>query len=126
MVLDWFANTILSERLIKPIRQRLNVEPPVAEFVISKIWESRGKRSQIRVRTIDKFKEYFPLAGILVPPQLLVQLNTVITLRNDIVHKQQVDSVADDVAREAVITAIDVVRHLMLQMKIAADMGQFE
>lgn len=126
MILDWFANTILAERLVKPIRERLSAEPVVADFVVGKIWESRGPRSQIRVSTIDKFKEYFPLAGIHVPPQLLAQLKVLIAVRNDIVHKRQVDSVAENVARDAVSTAIEIVRHLMLQMKVAADMGQFE
>jgi len=126
MILDWFANTILAERLIKPIEQQLSRDPSVAEFVVGRIWESKGKRSQIRVRTIDKFKEYFSLIGMIVPPKLIAQLATVIALRNDIVHKRQVESVSEDLARNAIDTAIDIVRHLMLQMKIAVDMGQFE
>jgi len=121
MILDWFANTILADRLIKPIRHLLSSEPPLAEFVIGKIWESKGQKSQIRVRTMDKFKEYFPLAGIFVPPQLLSQLKSVISLRNDIVHKRQVESVKAEVAQEAVGNAVDIVRHAMGQMVLTSD-----
>lgn len=116
MILDWFANTILYDRLVRPVSQAFDNRPDLASFVTSKIWESGGRRSQIRVRTIEKFQEYFPLAGIHVEPGLLGRLKALIQLRNEIVHKRQAESVPDETAHEALATASAVIREIRSQI----------
>lgn len=123
MILDWFANTILSDRLIIPLDRKLEGTPELAAFVRSRIWETGGRKSQIRVRTVEKFKEYLPLIGYALPDGLFNQLKQTIELRNSIVHKRQAEHVAPEIAQRAIETAMAVIETLMAQMKLSAKTG---
>lgn len=127
MILDWFANTILYDRIVKPLAQRLHQTPELSNFVISNIWEIKyKKRRRTRVSTVDKFEYYLPLSGFTLESKLFEALKGIIQLRNQIVHKEQSKPVEKEIALNTLETAMAVVRSVMMQMKIAADMGQLE
>lgn len=117
MILDWFANTIIADQVIKPVRLRLQEKPVLQSFVVSKIWESANRKAKIRVRTLEKFKDYFPVAGIVLRAQLFGRLEAVISLRNAIVHQRQIEPLETERAYEALETAMLVVRESLSQLK---------
>jgi len=120
MILDWFANTILGDRIIRPLAQRLEDTPELSAFVVANLWETKYKKKRwTRVSTIDKFAHYFPLAGITVAPKLFKDLEDIIKLRNQIVHERQSEPLEAAIAINALETAMGIVRSAMMQMRRA-------
>jgi hypothetical protein len=117
MVLEWFANVIIEEHLVKTVAQNLH-DDRLRSFTIDRIWETPHGRSKWRVRisVIDKYREYFPLAGVVLPDDLVHRLERTIQHRNTIVHRTQTKEVDAKIGREAINVGLEIIRQAMDQL----------
>ena len=106
MVLEWFANEMIKDRLVSPIIASVSNRPNIAEFVLS-------QASQDRTRLHEKFRKQLHLAGIKLSKNTLQQLKVLFELRNHIIHRDQVAPLDRERAMEAVNLAMSVVRESM-------------
>lgn len=113
MILDWFANSILEDRLLSSIRVRFADNTRLADVITEGIWE---ERSRLKPSTYDKYKKFFPLVGLMLKPALLDQLNSMKNLRNEIVHRKQADRVASSTAKTHIEAAFSIISESMRQL----------
>lgn len=124
MILDWFANELIEDHLMDEVRRAIP-DAGLAEFTIDHLWETpKGRRRwRVRVRLIDKFREYMPLMRIRLSDEQLRRLKKVIDLRNAIVHREQVSTVTLVTATAALDSAFEVVEAVLTQL-IRAHAGE--
>lgn len=121
MILDWFANEVIEDRIIKPLFAALGDMKPVADIVSNRVWENAGQKdTKIKVNTMEKFREYFPAAGITLSAPLLQRLQKAYELRNAIVHRIHIKAVSNEAAFDAVGTALEVIRSSISSLVLSA------
>jgi len=112
MVLDLFANEIISSRLLRKISRSLEEFPNLARLTIERIWESR-KDKRIHPSTYDKFIKYLPAIGLTLPDHAQQSLNDVIKLRNRIVHRIQANPIDPEEAKRCISVGLFIMQHSM-------------
>jgi len=115
MILDWFANELIQDGIVRPVERSLKHAGPVASLVRERLWESDSPNSQFRtqVRTPEKFEKYLPTMGLELPPDLKTQLLEVIKLRNRVIHKTQTAVIERQAADHAVSVGMRVIEFCM-------------
>jgi hypothetical protein len=109
MVLEWFANEMIKDRLVSPITVSLPTpkDPNVAKYLVSRLSDDRSTVN-------EKYSRQLPLAGINLRNDTLQHLATVTKLRNHIIHKDQVAPVGRERAMKVVEFAMSVIRERTL------------
>lgn len=112
VILDWFANEIIENHLISKVRKSLVDDMLLFKLTYKRIWEAE-KDSKIRVRTVEKFSDYFPAIGIKLEDKWLNSLRKTYKVRNEIVHHYKMNFVERSVAIEALETGMEIVSFSM-------------
>lgn len=117
MILEWFVNVVIEEHLVVRIRREV-ADPGLARFLSDRTWETQRGRDKwhVRIRLIDKFREYLPLAGVRLDPALLGRLEHVILIRNRIAHRSSKTNVSAAEALDAVDTGMQIINSAMDQL----------
>jgi hypothetical protein len=115
MILDWFANELIHDGIVRPVERTLKHAGPVASLVRERLWESDSPNSRFRtpVRTPEKFEKYLPTMGLELPADLKAQLLDVIKIRNRVIHKTQTAVIERHVADHAVSVGMRVIEFCM-------------
>jgi hypothetical protein len=115
MILDWFANELIHDGIVRPVERSLKHTGQIASLVRERLWESDSSTSRFRtqVRTPEKFDKYLPTIGLELPADLKAQLLEVIKLRNRIIHKAQSAIIERRVADHAIDVAMTVIGFCM-------------
>ena len=129
VILDWFANEIIESHLISKIKKSLGNNSLLFKLTYERIWEKeknqdidekdskkKGKSSNIRVKTTEKFIKYFPTIGINLSSKLVGSLRNINEIRNEIVHHYKTNFVGKDVANEALETGMEIVHFSIKQL----------
>jgi hypothetical protein len=115
MILDWFANETIQQRLLPKIKGAIISEIVVTDLVMSKVWGTLDGNNEwsTRVSTLEKFRTYFPAIGMSLTPRLTSKLIELVQLRNTIVHQIQVEPIKPELALTQVETAMNVIQHCL-------------
>jgi hypothetical protein len=115
MILDWFANELIHDGIVRPVERTLKHAGAIASLVRERLWESDSPNSRFRtqVRTPEKFEKYLPTMGLELPTDLKAQLLEVIRIRNRVIHKTQTAVIERQVADHAVSVGMKVIEFCM-------------
>ena len=115
MILDWFANELIHDGIVRPVERSLKKAGPIAGLVRERLWESDNPKSRFRtqVRMPEKFEKYLPTMGLELPADLKNQLLDVIKLRNRIIHKTQTAVIQREIADHAISVGMKVIEFCM-------------
>jgi hypothetical protein len=115
MVLDWLANELITDGIVRTVDQSVKHTGKIAGLVRERLWESDlpNGRSRTQVRTPEKFEKYLPAIGLELPEGLHAQLNDVIRLRNRIIHQTQTAVIERAVADHAIDVGMRVFEFCM-------------
>lgn len=115
MILDWFANELIHDGIVRPVERSLKNAGPLASLVRERLWESDSPSSRFKtqVRLPEKFEKYLPTMGLELPPDLKAQLLEVIKLRNRVIHKTQTAVIERQVADHAINVGMKVIEFCM-------------
>jgi hypothetical protein len=111
MILDWFANEIIENHLIRKMRGALDFSPGAFDLTSEYLWED--ERGRIVPSTEEKYLKYFPVIGISLTSKLVGDLREMIKHRNRIVHRSQAAPVDPAVALNTLEASMSIVRHCM-------------
>lgn len=112
MILDWFANEIIEDHLFGEIKRSFPHKPEMYKLAFERMWENE-KNKHIRIGTGEKFEKYLPAIGVTLNSDLLGGLRKLIDLRDEIVHRKQVDPIENNVAEDIVDVGMNIIRHCM-------------
>jgi hypothetical protein len=115
MILDWFANEIIQDRMLPRVKDSLKPQSSIADLVLKRLWEST------RVSTRDKFKDFFPAMEIRLSEQLMTKFIKLVQLRDSIVHRIQTKPIEPMIALESIDTGFLAIQHCMHQILSAGE-----
>lgn len=115
MILDWFANELIRDGILRIVDTSLRHAGKIASLVRERLWESDLPNSKFRtqIRTPEKFEKYLPAIGLELPERLQHELNEVIRLRNRIIHKTQNAAIEPVAAEHAIDVGMRVIEFCM-------------
>lgn len=111
MIIDWFANEMIEDHLMRKVRKALDYSPAVYELCNEYLWEDEGGR--VVPSTKEKYFQYFPVLGISLPSHLIGRLTSLIDQRNAIVHRIQVEPIDKNDAISGLDTGMSIIRYCM-------------
>jgi hypothetical protein len=111
MILDWFANEIIEDHILRKMKVALEYAPGVYELTHEYLWED--ERGKIVPSTQEKYLKYFPVVGISLTPKLIGDLKQMIKHRNEIVHRIQAKPINSVLALNTLDAGMAIIRHCM-------------
>lgn len=111
MILDWFANEIIENHLLRKMKGALDFSPGAYDLTSEYLWEN--ERDRIVPSTEEKYLKYFPVIGISLTSKLVGDLREMIKQRNKIVHRSQAAPVDPALALNTLDAGMSIVRHCM-------------
>ncbi|MDX6444393.1 MAG: hypothetical protein QOH71_1467 [Blastocatellia bacterium] len=112
MILDWFANEIIEDHFWGKVKGSFEHQPELFQLLFERMWETKKDR-RIKVSVEDKFTKYLPAIGITLSPKLREDLGRIIDKRNDIVHRTQTGLIEGSIARNAIDSGMEIIKHCM-------------
>lgn len=126
MILDWFANEIIENHLLKKMKGALDFYSGAYSLTEEYLWED--KRDRIVPSTEEKYLKYFPVIGISLTSSLIGDLRTMLKRRNAIIHRSQAAPIDPAIAMDTLEAGMNIIRHCMdsLLKKNKRQNGKFE